>query len=213
MLRELLEEVASRPNQAPGPLWTYRFSGNTLELLVTPDYALDPEKYRLGVVETGRVLQAIESNLSGTGRVMQTQSFPSLGESRLAALVRLQKIYGAGVLNGKLKTTDEISLSERFRTLAAQFGLSFQSLPAVKSPTSAGTHSKASDEPVSNGFLCSAIDNPFIWLKVGKWIEAIQLMAANSEVEIDLAIQLEDRARIAKDTRYCNYVQAVIHLK
>lgn len=213
MLRDLIHEVAQRPNHAPGQLWNYRFSGSTLEMMVTPDYTDDPESYRNGVIQTGRVLQALEKELTGSGRILQIQSFPSLDESRLVALARLQRTYGSEINGRQAPSDDPVPPEPLLKRFATQLSLSYQQLPedAFKAlQTRVDFQLPNLTSPTSFFVLCSAIDNPFIWLKTGKWIEKVEmnLPEISDRITHDLSTTL--RSEIAADLTYCNYVQAVI---
>lgn len=212
MLRDLIRDVAQRPNHAPGQLWDYRFSGSTLEMMVTPDYTDDPEAYRNGVIQTGRVLQALEKELTGSGRILQIQSFPSLDESRLVALARLQRTYGPEI-NGHQAPSDPAPAEPLLKSFASQLSLSYQQLPedTLKNlQTRVDFRLPNLTSPTSFFVLCSAIDNPFIWLKTGKWIEKVQmdLPEISGRITHDLSTTL--RSEIAAGLKYCNYVQALI---
>ncbi|MEX2585150.1 MAG: hypothetical protein WD315_02075 [Balneolaceae bacterium] len=212
MLRELIYDVAQQQIHSTGQLWNYRFSGNTLEMMVTPDYTDDPEAYRNGVIQTGRVLQALEGELTGSGRILQIQSFPSLDESRLVAVARLQQTYGPGI-NGMQASTDAPPQTKSLlKSYASQLSLSYQQLPeeAFKSlETEIEIRSNLASNPVYFA-LCSAIDNPFIWLKTGKWIEKVQMDLPKISPRITYDLPSAQRSEIAAGLKYCNYVQAVI---
>lgn len=212
MLQDLIYDVAHRPNHSTGQLWNYRFSGNTLEMMVTPDYTDDPEAYRKGVIQTGRVLQALESALTGSGRILQIQSFPSLEESRLVAVARLQRTYGPGV-NGNQLASDSPPLTESLlKSCASQLSLSYQQLPEEALDilkTGIDIRSDLSSNAVFFA-LCSPIDNPFIWLKTGKWIEIVETVIPETSVRLTYNLSITLRSDFASSLAYCNYVQAVI---
>lgn len=222
MLAELIKSISTSKDKFGKSLWDYRVSGNILELSVKPDYNNNPEEYRLGVIETGQVLQAIERQAILSGQVTQVQSFPNIDESQLVALVRLHRTYETDDTarpNG-LKKGANTPAGTLLKSIASHYGLFFQNKNAGDDKIILETFHSDQKKIESNGnfySLCSTVDNPFLWLKTGQWINRVnQLVEESSSMSdpvITLNIPKDKRSSLNIDFTDCSYVQALVYLK
>ncbi len=223
MLSDLIKIITSAPDRYGSKLWDYRISGNLLELSVNPDYADNPEEYRMAVIQTGRILQSIDHHAHLAGQESQIQSFPNIEASQLVAMVRLHRLYGSSdgksTSNGK-KIDAKIPLSTLMKSISSHYGLFFhnhngsavQEIHALFE-----SDNQKIEQPGRFYSLCTTMDNPFLWLRVGQWIERVnQLLEENNSVTISAIthkIAREQRESLNSAFVDCSYIQALVQLK
>lgn len=197
-------------------------AGNTLELSVKADYRVEPESYRMSVIHVGRVLQAIDHQVILSGQSSQIQSFPSLEESRLVALVRIHKFFGINTaFDRPIGRNTELSgtLPALLQSISSHYGLFFS-----KANTRAVDkfqkyiigESGTNDNPKNFYSICTTTDNPFVWLKTGQWIERVQQLTDDDPSlpfpVIESSFCKEQRSSHREAFNDCSYVQALVEI-
>lgn len=222
MLAELIKSITTSADRPDIALWDFRISGNILELSVIPDYNTNPDKYRMGIIQAGQVLYAIERLAVSSGQLAQIQSFPNIEASQLVALVRLHRSYDSfhkthpNGLHQDLNTP-VITL---LKSIASHYGLFFQNQNGKELSRLLDIFHTDQKKIESGGYfysLCSTMDNPFLWLKTGQWIERVnQLIKENSSIsapDITFNLSKEKRESLNRAFPDCSYVQAIVHLQ
>jgi hypothetical protein len=223
MLAELIKSISTFEDTPGKSLWDYRIAGNILELSVKPDYNDNPDEYRLSVIETGKVLQAIEHQAILSGLVTQVQSFPNIEESQLVALVRLHRLYGTvdEPAPRGLKQESNTPAGTLLKSVASHYGLFFQNQNTHNDNNKILEIFHSDQKKLNNKgcyySLCSTMDNPFLWLKTGQWIKRVnQLIEENSSLNNPvITFNLTRNERVSLNALFsnCSYVQALVQLK
>ena len=73
--------------------WDITKSGKVLELRVKPSIDQQPAKFRLGIIQIGRIISRIQTLAEQSGSQPQIQLFPNLSENQLAATVYSGRDY------------------------------------------------------------------------------------------------------------------------
>ncbi|MEX0770832.1 MAG: hypothetical protein WD035_08870 [Balneolaceae bacterium] len=226
MLKSILESVINQPDRYNNKLWTYRLSGNMLEIMARPKYNQDPDLYRMAVIRSGQVLQAFYQQARLKNQRTMIQSFPNMEETSLVAVIRLLKPDEGA----KSKTSDyfkneqepeESHPSMNPQTLiaiASHYGMFLHPLCTDSSdlPKQELIFSELSIDLAGRSCfgLCSTSDNPFIWLKTGYWFERIrQLSESNGSLSmpsIHDEISKEKRSGMCFMFEDCPFVQALV---
>ncbi len=220
MLYKQIKQIRNKNREYQTHLWDFSFSGNTLELSAKPNYAHSSDKYRMGVIAVGQVLRVIEHNAFLHHYQTQIHSFPSLDETQLIATIRLHKQFGD--TNNKLISKQESinktdSITKLIKEIASHYSFIFN-LSAVNSEVVKAVRSFTEKESSSNHVysLYSTMDNPFIWLKVGQWLEGIKiLLRANPHLKpplIKTMLQAGQRTSLASSPTDSSYCQALVVL-
>lgn len=164
MLQEKIELLKQHPDIYCSEKWTYRISGNALEITVLPILTNHKSEYRPAVIYVGQVLKALSNELEKAKQPFLIQTFPSIENPSLIGSVRLEdhqtKVYE--IFN---KPTD-MSLLEIIIGYTQGFQLS-----ATEINISPELHARFKQRNLNlySTFIAvtSALDNPFTWLKVG----------------------------------------------
>ena len=222
MLMKMIHTITATPERYGSQKWDYRLSGNTLELRVKEDYEVNPEAYRLGVIQIGQILQTIDRHAFEEGQTSQIQSFPNIEESQLVALIRLQKMYQVSednqAFNG-INTDSNTPIGTILKSIASHYGLFFHNHNG--GPLDTVRQLLESDDQIiaPGGYyysLCTTMDNPFLWLRVGQWIERVNQLLEESNTSsisaLTYKISKEERTALNAEFANCSYVQALVHL-
>ena len=188
----------------PTPYWDINKSGKVLELRVKPTIDREPAKYRLGVVQIGRIISRIETMAEQSGSKPQIQLFPNLSENRLAATV-----YWPGFEEGmKSETPKEIRrtpLSDAgIRVLAKNYDLAIVPDESLASD----------DESNSVYYIVSTSNQPFIWLKLGQFIQNLKNQFNASRSSCNLSIDVLNKVDPDNSTsnHQLSYKQAKVYV-
>lgn len=226
MFHSILDKVTHQPNLYNNDLWTFRLSGNILEVIAKPKYSQDPDLYRMAVIRSGQVLQIIHQQAMLNNKKAMIQSFPNLEETSLIAVIRLlnsESRYNSNqsdhLKNGQEPGETHPSLSlQTLQAVASHFGMFLH--PLRTDPSDLPKQEKIlSDLSIDLGGhscfgLCSTGDNPFIWLKTGYWIERNRELTegnvSSSMPAIYDEIPKEKRSGMCFMFEDCPYVQALV---
>jgi hypothetical protein len=223
MISDLIKIITSDPDRYDSNLWDYRISGNLLELSVNPVYSENPEEYRMAVIRIGQILQAIDHQAHLAGQESQIQSFPNIEESKLVAMVRLHRLYGSLDVKSRsngLKSDSRIPISTLLKSISSHYGLFFHNHNGSAVQEIHELFESDNQKIVQPGrfySLCTTMDNPFLWLRVGQWIERVnQLLEENHSVIISAIthkIKREQRVSLNSAFADCPYIQVLVQLK
>lgn len=223
MLSDLIKIITSNPDRYDSNLWDYRISGNLLELSVNPDYAVNPEEYRMAVIRAGQILQAINHHAHLAGQESQIQSFPNIEESKLVALVRLHRVYGTSAgksTSNGIKIDSKIPTSTILKSISSHYGLFFHNHngSAVQEIHELfKSDNQNIEQPGRFYSLCTTMDNPFLWLRVGQWIERVNQLPeeVNSIIISAITHKIKREQRVSLNSAFadCPYIQALVQLK
>jgi len=144
----------------PGNFWKISKAGKVLEIWVIPDFEHAPDQYRLGVIQIGRVLEKILAYEMHSFSKLQLQLFPTIAEKQLAATIFWPELITSNLLSQSLDKPKLTFSSEALVEMAEQYNL---------------TVCRRVDADNRPGFehfdLLSTSNQPFIWIKLGQFIE------------------------------------------
>jgi len=219
MLAAQIKEIRKSQKEYQTHLWEFSFAGNTLELTVKPNFVNASEMYRLGVIAVGQVIRALDDKAIANGYTTQIHSFPSLNETQLIASIRLHRIYGEAAAQPDTNSMPaQIAGSDKnlLKALASHYGLFFKASGCVSDTE---THlNPGSDNKKKKLFsICTAMDNPFIWLKVGQWLEGLKLLETQNnsfkKPFINCNIKSHKRTSLSSKFGNCSYCQVLVALE
>lgn len=214
MLHQTIESIASSTDLGKDRLWDYKISGNTLELYSRPDYLREPEQFRCSVIEIGSVIQEVEHHMKSSGCLLHLHSFPNLNESALIAQLRYHSL--SGISDPLRKRSDRPAatnggLESILRSTAAHFDLLCHACkPDRKEQLTRileRTGKSSNEGPLY--LIASTLDNPFVWLKVGRWIRKAEEVTAVTFV-YSVRIDQDERRELAVKGGEYPYVQALL---
>jgi hypothetical protein len=190
----------------PVPYWKVTKSGKVLELRVRPSIDHEPGNYRLGIIQIGQIISHLQKLAKHSGAKPQIQLFPNLAENQLAATV-----YWPGFLEDvpydKTQKMNQEQLSiKKIKEIAKHYNLA---LTADISDVSEG------EGQVSSTYVVISKSNqPFVWLKVGQFIQDVMehLIASGAcgSCAIDVLTSFSPETLPSK--RMISYKQAKVSL-
>lgn len=188
----------------PGKFWDVTKSGKVLELRVRPTIDQKPEKYRLGVIQIGRVISRIQSLSEHSQSSPQIQLFPNLAENQLVATV-----YWPGLLED-IPQEDQISVTNStisttdIEQLAAHYNLNIDK----------STNDQSALDTRNILHIVSHSNQPFIWLKVGQFIQDLtdRISTGKNKVTITIEVNRTYKAERSASERSITYRQMTITL-
>lgn len=164
----------------PETYWDVTKSGKVLELRVRPSIDKAPDNYRLGIIQIGRVISRIQTLAEQSGSQPQIQLFPNLTENQLAAIVfwpgfleSLQRIESEDMHRSPISDMD-------IQAIAEQYDLTLSPDELLSSD----------DETNSAFYVVSKSNQPFIWLKVGQFIQELTEQFEASHSNCNLTIEI-----------------------
>lgn len=188
----------------PGKFWDVTKSGKVLELHVRPTIDQKPEKYRLGVIQIGRVISRIQSLSERSQSSPQIQLFPNLAENQLVATV-----YWPGLLEDipeedQINVTNSTISTTDIEQLAAHYNLYIDK--------SANDQSASDEKRILH--VVSHSNQPFIWLKVGQFIQDLtdRISTGTNKVTITIEVNRTYKAERSASERSVTYRQMTITL-
>lgn len=164
----------------PETYWDVTKSGKVLELRVRPSIDQAPGKYRLGIIQIGRIISRIQTLAGQAGAQPQIQLFPNLAENQLVATV-----FWPGFLDN---LTSEIAAHphpspftlKQIKQIAEHYGLKLSS----------GRTDSFEDSDGNTYYVRSITNQPFIWLKLGQFIQELTEQTDISDSRYSLSIEV-----------------------
>lgn len=201
---KIKSKLSIKDSILPTAYWDMTKSGKVLELRVKPTIDREPAKYRLGVIQIGRIISRIETMAEQSGSQPQIQLFPNLSENRLAATV-----YWPGFAEGiKTETPKEIRrtpLSDAsIRVIAKNYDLAITP-----------DESLASDDGRNSVYyIVSTSNQPFIWLKLGQFIQDLKNQFDASPSSCNLSLEVLNNVEPDKppSNHQLSYKQAKVYV-
>lgn len=188
----------------PGTYWDVTKSGKVLELRVRPTIDKKPEKYRLGVIQIGRIISRIQSLAEISDSSPQIQLFPNLAESQLVATVYCPDLLESKPQETHENVTDTTITPSDIEELAAHYNLYAEKNDDKQSATST----------VQVLHIVSHSNQPFIWLKVGQFIQDLTDRMSSIKYRGEIAIEIDRMYKPERSTseRSVTYQQMTITL-
>jgi len=201
---KIRNKLSIEDNILPVPYWDITTSGKVLELRVKPSIDFHPGKYRLGIIQIGRIISRIQTLAEQSGSKPQIQLFPNLSENQLAATV-----FWPGFMEDEQGTKSEeihrTPLSDSdMQTIAGHYDLKL----------SADEPLTSDDDTNSVFHVVSKSNQPFIWLKLGQFIQDLteQVEASPSSCDLTIEILTTYTPERSSSTRKVSYKQAKIYI-
>jgi len=170
---KIIKQIKSEQVNAGSDKWTYRSSGNVLELLVLPQFIHNKKAFRCSVISAGQALATLKTIYNKAGTDIFIQTFPNIENPRVICSIRFDDIgYSKSDLAPEPVIFEEkcSDIANYLQKTAAHFHLQIQS---AYLSTEALKLIHSTVEFDHTYLLVSGLDNPFIWLNVGYWKEAV----------------------------------------
>lgn len=155
----------------PTEYWSISKTGKVLEFNVTAHIEINPEQYRLGVIQIGQIIRIIQLFAQKKNADPQIQVFPNLAEDQLVATIYWPELLNREYFN--LKKTQEIKYPpvSTIRSIAKEYRFT--------------VHGPASQNRLLDNelLICTSSNQPFVWLKMGQFIEDLMATADSSSIE------------------------------
>ncbi|MDX1641177.1 MAG: hypothetical protein R3220_05740 [Balneolaceae bacterium] len=172
MLKKWIDEIRKKPDLYKTNSWKYSISGNVIELSILPVYMKDRDTYRCAVIAVGQVLKALSETIEQHQSQFHIQSFPSIETPEIVASLRMD--INSGTKNHSKPASKKISKEIDPESVVSAFARQYQlNLQVIDSPANKVEELKNLD--FNTWFiLYSTFNNPFTWLNVGYWKEAVE---------------------------------------
>jgi hypothetical protein len=171
---KLINQIKREQLNAGSDKWTSRSSGNLLELLVLPQYVHNKKAFRCAVISAGQALAALKTEYNKAGKEIFIQTFPHIENPRVICSIRFDDIgYSKSdlapepvIFEKKCPDIDAYlhKTAQHFHLCTQSAYLNEEALKLINSDSTTLSHTY---------LLVSSLDNPFIWLNVGYWKEAV----------------------------------------
>ncbi|NBC64088.1 MAG: hypothetical protein GVY07_00320 [Bacteroidetes bacterium] len=179
-MKNIIKKLEINDPVIPGTFWQITQSGKVLELRVTAHMERNPDHYRFGVIQIGRIIQKLKSYADCTRSTPQIQLFPNLNEKQLAATVYWPEFFSTHIQDSTPShSTSEfqsalfkIARKHRFKTETHEIR------------DSAGKHTLVIS-------ILSCSNQPFIWLKTGTFIEELRMAAGSLSGDFARIVKLD----------------------
>ncbi len=193
-MQDIKNRIRIRDQILKADYWKVSRSGKVLELRVVDDIDTNPEKYRLGIIQIGRIIYKFESFAKNKVSKPQIQLFPNLTEDKLAATVYWPEFLSSTIHINPLTGTRKNLTLKTLQSISEKYNLSVKS--------------RDSDSgSVNDVELWSASNQPFIWLKAGQFIhELIEGYNLNTE-SINKYIEIISPVGVMADKKKSGYHQ------
>lgn len=209
MLNKIKSNLSIKGRVIPTDYWQVTKSGKVLELRVTPSIDQDPVKYRLGIIQIGRIIYRVQSFKGQDSTKPRIHLFPNLSENQLAATIFWPQLLNSQVLftpvAKSLASITESSISE----LARKYNLSMKKHPGTANKVHQKNDNKSCYE------LSTATNQPFAWLKLGQFIEELKCCTDSYQAFSLNDISLLNGEKSSPKTGHESdnvYLQALIYL-
>jgi hypothetical protein len=210
MLNRIKNNLSIKDRIIPVDYWQVTKSGKVLELRVTQSIDRDPKKYRLGIIQIGRIIYRINSFETRGSTKPRIQQFPNLSENQLAAIIYWPQLLKSEVDFTSLPTAQAEVTLPFISELAGKYNLS------VKEQTSTGgikSHQKNNKKSCYE--LSTVANQPFAWLKLGQFIEELKCCTdSHQQFSLDdiLLLNGEKSSHKTEHESVNSYLQALIYL-
>lgn len=183
----------------PADFWNVSKAGKTLEFSVTAHIDINPADYRLGVIQIGQIIRRIEQLARVNNAAPKIQLFPNLAEDQLAATVFWPELLSGGTVTLPKKQPESLPHPSKIHSIAKDYRFTLKETDLNKSGNS------------NRWDLCSSSNQPFIWLKLGQFIE--QLSETDKGIPIgNLADSIEILEPVGQKQETDLYTQLAIHI-
>lgn len=215
-MRAFIDILNEKLKESRFGLWSYKITGNVVELKVLPNMENEPHDFRLAVIQIGQVLDQLRHEYSHSLEKTQIQTFPNLMEINLVAVIQFthsrpsRKIQPSknGINRQKysadLKSIKELVDKHHLKLHQTDIDL------AELHPD----HDNCSETDAY--VLHSNSNNPFVWLKTGYFTEQIRRMKnRDQESGLDISLFYSNKVHSAiKNVKDLNgSPQAILFLK
>lgn len=174
MPQKIINQIKREQLNAGSDKWTSRSSGNVLELLVLPQFVYNKKAFRCAVISAGQALAALKTHYNEAGKEIFIQTFPHIENPRVICSIRFDDIgYSKSdlapepvIFEKKCPDIDAYlhKTAGHFHLCTKSAYLNDEALRLINC-----------EKPFSHTYLLvSNLDNPFIWLNVGYWKEAVR---------------------------------------
>jgi hypothetical protein len=170
---KLIKQIKNEQLNAGSDKWTFRSSGNVLELLVLPQFVNQKSAFRCSVISAGQALAALKTHYNQSGTDLFIQTFPHIENPRVICSIRFDDI---GYSKSELAPEPAIfekkqpDFEQFLQNTAAYFHLFTQSAYLSCDALNLINIDSEFDHTY---LVASNLDNPFTWLNVGYWKEAV----------------------------------------
>ncbi len=220
ILQHIIETIYSKADRYATQYWSYRLTDNWLELTVNPKYLTDDELNRVALIHCGKVLKAMDCEALDKGYMLHIQTFPEINKSRLVAIIRKLKMKTECRPGENICCPDsdpDLPLVTLLKNSAAGFNLELLNVhnePVFNNQYVETLPASENQNEINCLTLCSFSDNPFIWLKIGYWLEYLEQLkkhrSDSKDIQVDFALPKQDRAHLEDPQHDHNYRQAVV---
>lgn len=173
MLKKWIDEIQGKPDLYKTNCWKYHISGNVIELSILPVYLKEKKAYRCSVISIGQVLKVLSCKIEQHQANFHIQSFPSLENPEIVASIRMDQTSDF-IRNAKSKKDGSVkkrgSITNRIKVLAREYQLDIKT---VESTTELNIEYLPFDQYNRWLALYSTFNNPFTWLNIGYFKEAL----------------------------------------
>lgn len=189
----------------PNSYWEETVSGKVLELRVRPSLDKNPENYRLGVIQIGRIIAKIQLLKNNADTSPQIQLFPNLAENQLAATIYWPELLTSAKLNVSASPGVEEVSEKKLKKVINQFNFNIRLHE---------DSTKNSESTTILGVLSSS-NQPFVWLKVGQMVQHLveQFSLSFQAGSLDIKIVPFDKYRDHKKLKTKEYCQVKMYLR
>ncbi len=164
-MKNFIQVLQQRRVQSSPSYWNYSISGNIIELKIIPSLKKEPNKYRIGVIQAGSVIQQCRLAMLNQENPPVIQIFPSIMENELVAIFRFsssKNIVKRPDMHSTLQHKAKKNLLQIDRSL-----FSIEELPK-------SSRLDFLDIPKNSLAICTYAENPFTWLNVGYQAEVLK---------------------------------------
>lgn len=164
-MKDYIQILQKRRLQSNPSYWTYSVSGDIIELKIIPSLKKDPDKYRIGVIHAGFIIQQCRRKMINQDSPPLIQIFPSIMENELIAIFRFSSSKNI------IKKPDLQSILQRkTKKDPLQIDRSLFTIEEI----SKSSQLDFIDIPKNSLAICTYSENPFTWLNVGYQVEILQ---------------------------------------
>lgn len=170
---QLFEKILDEQLNTGNGKWSYRSSGNVLELLVLPQFIYDEKEFRCAVISAGQALSVLKFHYKQAGKSLFIQTFPHIENPRIICSIRFDNVaHPKADLSPEPLIPEEKyqDLDDYIKKTAAHYQLFAQNAYLNEKALKLVNIDKVFGHTY---LLASNLDNPFTWLNVGYCIEAI----------------------------------------